>query len=71
MQNNDSAGRKAVFAFRLTPAEWRQVLADGSFLCDPENSIRPRRLMGIPVEIVPDHRFVPARQSMMRSWRPI
>ena len=52
--------RKAVYAFRLTPAEWRQVLADGSFLRDPDNSIRPRRLMGVPVEIVPDHRFVAA-----------
>lgn len=48
---------KSVFAFRLTPAEWRQLLADGSFLSDPDNSIRPRRLMGVPVEIIPDHRF--------------
>ena len=47
--------RKPVYAFRLTPAEWRQVLADGSFLRDPDNSIRPRRLMGVPVEIIPDH----------------
>jgi hypothetical protein len=47
---------RPVYAFRLTPAEWRQVLADGSFLRDPDNSIRPRRLMGVPVEIVPDHR---------------
>ena len=51
------AGRRPVYAFRLTPAEWRQVLADGSFLRDPDNSIRPRRLMGVPVEIVPDHRL--------------
>ena len=48
-------GRKPAYAFRLTPAEWRQVLADGSFLRDPDNSIRPRRLMGVPVEIIPDH----------------
>jgi hypothetical protein len=54
------AERKAAYAFRLTPAEWRQVLADGSFLRDPDNSIRPRRLMGVPVEIIPDHRFVVA-----------
>ena len=51
--------RKPAYAFRLTPAEWRQVLADGSFLRDPDNSIRPRRLMGVPVEIIPDHRFIP------------
>jgi hypothetical protein len=50
-------GPKPVYAFRLTPAEWRQVLADGSFLRDPDNSIRPRRLMGVPVEIIPDHRM--------------
>jgi hypothetical protein len=53
--------RRPVYAFRLTPAEWRQLLADGSFLSDPDNSIRPRRLMGVPVEIIPDHRFVGAR----------
>ena len=52
-----SPERKSVYAFRLTPAEWRQVLADGSFLRDPDNSIRPRRLMGVPVEIIPDHRL--------------
>jgi hypothetical protein len=50
-------GRKPVYAFRLTPAEWRQVLADGSFLSEPGNSIHPRRLMGVPVEIIPDHRL--------------
>jgi hypothetical protein len=53
--------REPVYAFRLTPAEWRQVLADGTFLCDPDNSIRPRRLMGVPVEIIPDHRFIAPR----------
>jgi hypothetical protein len=56
-----TAVRKPAYAFRLTPAEWRQVLADGSFLRDPDNSIRPRRLMGVPVEIVPDHQQVLAR----------
>jgi hypothetical protein len=53
--------RPAVYAFRLTPAEWRQLLADGSFLRDADNCIRPRRLMGVPVEIIPDHRFIPVR----------
>ena len=60
--------RKAVrsrttYAFRLTPAEWRAVLADGSFLEHPDNCCRPRRLMGVPVEIIPDHRFITARWS--------
>ena len=61
MHSTTTSERKTVYAFRLTPAEWRQVLADGSFLRDPDNSIRPRRLMGVPVEIVPDHRLIPAR----------
>jgi len=51
---------RSVYAFRLTPAEWHRVLADQSFLRDPDNSISPRRLMGVPVEIVPDHRFLAA-----------
>ena len=42
---------------RFTPAEWRRVLDDESFLRDADNSYAPRRLMGVPVEIVPDHRF--------------
>jgi len=46
----------AAYAFRLTPAEWRSVLEDAAFFRDPGNSIRPRRLMGVPVQIVPDHR---------------
>ena len=41
---------------RFTPAEWRSLLRDGDFLRDPDNSCRPRRLMGLPVQIVPDHR---------------
>jgi hypothetical protein len=40
----------------FTPAEWRTLLQDGSFLRDPDNSYRPRLLMGLPVAIVPDHR---------------
>lgn len=39
----------------FTPAEWRTLLEDTSFLRDPDNSYRPRRLMGLPVAIVPDH----------------
>jgi hypothetical protein len=46
------------FVLRLTPAEWRSVLRDGSFLKDPDNCCSPRRLMSVPVEIVPDHRLV-------------
>ena len=57
---SNNAARKATYAFRLTPAEWRQVLADGSFLCDPDNCIRPRRLMGVPVEIIHDHGHIAA-----------
>jgi hypothetical protein len=33
------------------------VLEDAAFLRDGDNSYAPRRLMGLPVEIVPDHRF--------------
>ena len=44
-------------AFRFTPAEWREVLEDETFLQDCGNSYAPRSLMGVPVEIVPDHRF--------------
>ncbi len=60
MHNPANARQRAVYAFRLTPAEWRQVLADGSFLRDPDNCIRPRRLMGVPVLIIPDHRHIAA-----------
>lgn len=46
------------FLFRFTPAEWRRLLADAAFLRQPDNSyIPPRRLMGVSVEIVPDHDF--------------
>jgi hypothetical protein len=45
-------------ALRFTPAEWRVLIEDGSFLTQPDNRYSlPRRLMGVPVEIVPDHRF--------------
>jgi hypothetical protein len=39
----------------FTPAEWRGLLQDEGFLRDPDNSYQPRRLMGLPVAIVPDH----------------
>ena len=40
----------------FTPAEWRWLLEDPGFLDDEDNSYRvPRRLMGLPVQIVPDH----------------
>jgi hypothetical protein len=40
----------------FTPAEWRQLLEDPSFLENRGNSYRiPRRLAGLPVRIVPDH----------------
>jgi hypothetical protein len=46
------------FALHFTPAEWRSFLEDASFLDAADNSYcPPRRLMGLPVEIVPDHRF--------------
>lgn len=46
------------FALRFTPAEWRHVLEDPSFLADSDNSYAaPRKLMGVPVEIIPDHSF--------------
>ena len=50
---------KSQYALKFTPAEWRQVLEDPCFLADRGNSYRaPRRLMGVPVEIVPDHSFM-------------
>jgi hypothetical protein len=48
---------KPRFLFRFTPAEWRRLLEDAAFLRHPGNSYRPRRLMGVAVLIVPDHRF--------------
>jgi hypothetical protein len=43
----------------FTPAEWRSILEDREFLEDEDNSYRvPRRLMGLPVQIIPDHQFL-------------
>lgn len=40
----------------FTPAEWRLLLNDPDFLKDPDNRWgSSRRLMGLPVRIVPDH----------------
>jgi len=54
------SGEPVCLPFHLTPAEWRRLLADQSFLSDPDNSCNPRRPMGVPVEIIPDHRFIVA-----------
>jgi hypothetical protein len=41
-------------ALRLTPAEWRRILADPTFLGDAGNEYSaPRRYHGLPVQIVP------------------
>jgi hypothetical protein len=50
--------KRSIYTLHFTPAEWRQVIDDVRFLLDAGNSYRPRRLMGIPVEIIPDHRFI-------------
>ena len=60
MTTANRAARRPVYAFHMTPAEWHRLLADQSFLSDPDNSFSPRRLMGVPVEIIPDHRFIVA-----------
>ncbi|MDB5419382.1 MAG: hypothetical protein JWP50_2801 [Phenylobacterium sp.] len=50
--------RGGVFVLHFTPAEWRAILEDGSFLSGPDNDyVAPRRLMGLEVAIVPDHGF--------------
>jgi hypothetical protein len=55
---HDDQDRAPFGALRFTPAEWRVLLEDRSFLEEPDNSYAPeRRLMGLPVKIVPDHRF--------------
>ena len=47
------------YTFRFTPAQWRHMLDDPGFLQSPDNAyLPPRRLMGLPVEIVPDPRLV-------------
>ncbi len=48
---------EGALALRFTPAEWRRLLADPEFLDEADNGYLPRRLMGLPVRIVPDHRF--------------
>jgi hypothetical protein len=41
----------------FTPAEWRRLLEGPAFLSQVGNSYSvPRRLMGLPVKIVPDRR---------------
>ena len=59
IQRDDKTRQDAQgFALHFTPAEWRSFLEDASFLDAEDNSYcPPRRLMGVPVEIVPDHRF--------------
>jgi len=59
MSHDETRQRQARgFTFRFTPAEWRALLEDASFLTDADNRyLPPRRLMGVAVEIVPDHRF--------------
>ena len=44
------------FRLHFTPAEWRALIDDADFLKQPDNSWSPRRLMGLPVEIIADHR---------------
>jgi hypothetical protein len=57
MRIEDATDPKPPFrTLRFTPAEWRALLEDRSFLRDDDNSYaEPRRLMGLPVVIVPDH----------------
>ncbi|HEX5380388.1 MAG TPA: hypothetical protein VFW47_17550 [Phenylobacterium sp.] len=53
---NDDRGPFGTLKF--TPAEWRVLLEDRSFLDEDDNSYaEPRMLMGVPVQIVPDHRL--------------
>jgi hypothetical protein len=50
--------QSVTYALRFTPAEWHHLLSDPRFLKDRySNPFPPRRLMGVAVEIVPDHRF--------------
>ncbi len=58
--NNQDRGEfdRRAGALRFTPAEWRRLLEDRAFLNECGNRYTPpRRLMGVDVEIVPDHRF--------------
>ena len=53
----DRRGRDA-YVLCFTPAEWRSLLEDAAFLGERDNRYSPpRRLMGVEVRIVPDHRF--------------
>jgi hypothetical protein len=55
---HDDENRPPFGTLKFTPAEWRVLLEDRSFLEEPDNSYAPeRRLMGLPVEIVPDHKL--------------
>ncbi len=56
MHTSHHHGSPSGSILHFTPAEWRALLQDAGFLRDPDNSYRPRRLMGLPVAIVPDHR---------------
>ena len=57
-RNRNANRRSQSFALRFTPAEWRALLEDNAFLDDSDNRyLPPRRLMGVAVEIVPDHQF--------------
>jgi hypothetical protein len=53
---HDQPTAEASFRLHFTPAEWRSLLNDADFLNQPDNSYSPRRLMGLPVEIIADHR---------------
>jgi hypothetical protein len=58
LTNFEPDRRGGQFVLHFTPAEWRAILKDESFLDEPDNAYAaPRRLMGLPVAIVPDHRF--------------
>ena len=52
------------FRLRFTPAEWHNLLQDPSFLEQPDNAgAGPRRLMGVPVTIIPEPYPRPFRWS--------
>jgi hypothetical protein len=52
----------------FTPGEWRRILHDPEFLRDFDNSYRvPRRFMGLPVRIIPDHRFAVDNHGLLNS----
>lgn len=57
MHNLDQRHLSPFGTLKFTPAEWRTLLEDRRFLEEPDNHYAtPRRLMGLPVEIIPDHR---------------